>query len=487
MTISADTSPRQRALRAALDAAADIVGADRVEIRLGPEGEPVPAAHRPNVSEFRSRDVPGVIAPRTVDEVRQVVRAFAGAGRLHPVSTGRNWGLGSAEPARDDAVVLRLDGLDRVRDLDTARGWAVVEPGVTQGGLARLLTGTDRLLNLTASSAHTSVVGNALDRGVGLRRQRVDDVLGLEVVLADGTLAHVGWWPDPERPTSVYRHGLGPSLAPLFLQSDLGVVTAAAVHLPPRAEARHVLRLSFAKQDLVPAIDRLRRWSAQGLVSGVLKVFDFTAAEFYGGAVGGFLAHVCVEGTTASAAALADVVRAEAAGLFTEEPGPPTDLIARTVAGLYAGDPALNDEVLAATLGHHADDVDRHGEGWLFFLPMVPFTGADIRHALGLLDRVLEETGVRCGATLNALGPDLVDFVVPVKFRRTAEESARAHRALDRVHELFAAAGYPPYRLDVDHADLVDRLSPDPAARDLARRLKSALDPTGTIAPGRYA
>ncbi|WP_433273767.1 FAD-binding oxidoreductase [Actinosynnema sp. CS-041913] len=493
MTLSTALSGHHRerdgkALRAALDAAARIVGADRVEIRIGDRGEPVPAAPRPNVGEFRSRHVTGVISPRTVDEVRGVVRAFGrGAGRLHPVSTGRNWGLGSSEPAQDDAAVLHLGGLDRVRGLDVARGWAVVEPGVTQGRLAGLLAGTERVVNVTAASAHTSIVGNALDRGVGLRRQRVDDVLGLEVVLPDGGLVHVGWWPEPGRPTPVYAHGLGPSLAPLFVQSNLGVVTAAAIQLPPRPQAQRVLRLDFPKDVLTRAIDELRRWMAQGLIGGVLKVLDRTAARIYGGAAGGFRAHVCVEGTPAAVDALTAVLRAEAAELFTEEEGAPTDLISRTVAKLYAGDPTNNDDILAATLGRPADEVDKLGEGWLFFLPLVPFTGADIGHALGLLDRVSAETGVRCGATLNALGPDLVDFVVPIKFHRSPEGTARAHRALDLAYGLFADAGYLPYRLDVDHFGWIDRLSPDPAARALARRLKTALDPHGTIAPGRYA
>ncbi|MFE2757718.1 FAD-binding oxidoreductase [Actinosynnema sp. NPDC059335] len=468
------------ALRAALGVAAGIVGADRVQVHPDP-------SPRPNVGEFRPRRVHGVVSPRTAGEVRRVVRAFAGVGRLHAISTGRNWGLGSGEPARDDAVVLRLAGLDRVRELDVADGWAVVEPGVTQGRLAALLDGTERVLNVTASSAHTSVVGNALDRGVGLRRQRVDDVLGLEVVLPDGDLVRVGWWPRPGRRTPVYRHGLGPSLAPLFVQSDLGVVTAAAVHLAPRPEAQRVLRLNFTADALPRAVDRLRRWTAQGLVGGVVKVFDRTAARIYGGGGEGFQAHVCVEGTRAAVAALTAVLRAEAADLFTEDPGEPTDPVARTVAKLYAGDPGANDDLLAATLGQPAEHVDRLGRGWLFFLPLVPFTGRDIAHAFALLDRVRAETGARPGATLNALGPDLVDFVVPIRFDRTPEGAGRAHLALDRAYELFADAGYVPYRLDVDHAHWLDRLGPDPAARALARRLKHAIDPAGTIAPGRYA
>src|SRR5690242_4470953 len=110
---------------------------------------------------FRSRDIAAVLAPKSVDEVRELIQTHT---YLHPFSTGRNWGLGSREPAQDGVVAFDLGGLDTVRDLDIAAGWAVVEPGVTQAQLAGLLEGTGRMLNITASSAHTSVIGNALDR-----------------------------------------------------------------------------------------------------------------------------------------------------------------------------------------------------------------------------------------------------------------------------------------------------------------------------------
>ncbi|MFG3609010.1 FAD-binding oxidoreductase [Streptomyces sp. NPDC047928] len=446
---------------------------------------------------YRPRFVHGVIKPASVKDVARVLEIFDDPGLecgLQAVSTGRNWGLGSREPARDHAVTLDLGGLDEVRALDLDKGWAIVEPGVTQGRLAALLSGTSRMLNVTASSAHTSVVGNGLDRGVGLRRQRVDDIVGLEVVLPGGETVHVGWWPEQDRATPVYAHGLGPSLLPLFLQSDLGVVTAAAVRLLPRPEAQRVLRLAFGRDDLAAAVDTMRRWTAQGLVGGVLKVYDLVSAEFYGGRVGEFLAHVCVDGTERSADAVAEVIAEEAvaSGLFTEvaladTDAAPDDVVARMVRGAYAGDPGGNDAMLHATVGQPAEHVDDKGLGWLFFLPLVPFDGESVALAHHLLARIHDETGVRAGCTVNALSSDVIDFVVSVKFQRDTDGTERAHRALDRAYELFAEAGFIPYRLDVDHADWVDRLSPDPAARALARRLKGALDPNGAIAPGRYA
>ena len=463
---------------------------------VGEESKPLPPGT--NVSMFRPRDIYGVVRPRTVTEVRAIVRAFAqaeGGPGLQAVSTGRNWGLGSREPARDEVVTLELDGLDAVRDLDAEGGWAVIEPGVTQLRLAELLTGTGRMLNVTASSGHTSVLGNMIDRGVGLRRQRTLDLAGLEVVLPDGELIRVGWWPHGDRPGAVNPQGLGPSPLALFTQSDLGIVTAGVVRLLPRPEAQRVLRLGFGRDRLPEAIDELRRWTAQGLVSGVLKVYDTVSTRSYGGHGDEYVTHLCVDGTERSVEALTRVIEEEAArsGLFTrvlrsdEQPPAPDDLVARAVERLYAGDPSRNETMLRSAVGQEAGQVDAKGGGWLFFLPLIPFTGSAVARSQDLLAQVHAETGVQPGSTINALDPDVIDLVVSFRFPRTESDAARAHRALDRTYELFAEAGFHPYRLDSEHHQWVDRLDADPAARAFVRRLKQTLDPRQVIAPGRYA
>ncbi|MBH5134801.1 FAD-dependent oxidoreductase [Streptomyces sp. HB-N217] len=446
------------ALRAVLADAARVVGADRVtHPGEEPDGAPVTPLG-PNVSLYRSRTVHGVVRPQSADEVRRLVALFADGStgaRLHAFSTGGNWGLGSREPAADGAVVLDLSGLDQIRDIDVAQGWAVVEPGVTQARLATLLAGTERMLNVTVSSAHTSVVGNALDRGVGLRHQRVDDLMGLEVVLPDGETVRVGWWP----------------------------------------EALRVVRLNFAPRDVEAATAEIRRWVAQGLARGVVKIYNEAAAAAYGGPAGQYLVHVCVDGTRESVAALTGVVTAEAerSGLFSavsatdaEDPEADNHDVAVRVERAYAGDPDPSDALFEAKMGRPAVRLDEEG-GFLFFLPLVPFTGAALARADALLEQVRVETGVRCGATLNALGADVVDCVVTMKFPRGGEEADNAHLALDRLYELFATEGFIPYRLDIEHTDWADRLAPDTGARAFARRLKDAVDPHRVIAPGRYA
>ncbi|MEU8444558.1 FAD-binding protein [Streptomyces microflavus] len=448
---------------------------------------------------FRPRDVYGHLRPRSVEEVRAVVRAFAAAPDgpgLHVFSTGRNWGLGSREPARDGSVTLDLSQLASVRAIDLPGGWAVIEPGVTQLQLASLLDGSERMLNVTASSGHTSVLGNTVDRGVGLRHQRTHDLAGLEVVLPDGELVRVGWWPRGGTDfTAINPSGLGPNPLELFTQSDLGVVTAAVVRLLPRPEAQRTLRASFPRQNLGEALDELRRWKAQRLVSGVVKVYDAVSNRSYGGGAGDFVAHLCVDGTTAAVESLTRVIEGEAerCGLFSrivrsdEQPPEEDDFVAQVVQRGFGGDPSHNERVLLSAVGAAADGVDADGTGWLFFLPLVPFTGAALTQAQEILERVGAEAGVRPGSTINALDADVVDLVVSFSFERSEEAAARAHAALDLTYELFEAVGFLPYRLDAEHHAWTDRLSADAAGRRFVRRLKNVIDPSGVIAPGRYA
>src|SRR5262249_27816849 len=142
-----------------------------------------------NTSEFSPRDLLAVLRPSSLHEVQQVV-AVARSSRipLYPLSTGRNWGFGSALPVCGPAALVDLGRMDRILKVDPEFGCAVFEPGVTQGKMADHLValGGTLKLNVTGAGRDTSIVGNVLDHGVGNLGARVNDLLGVEVVLGNG-------------------------------------------------------------------------------------------------------------------------------------------------------------------------------------------------------------------------------------------------------------------------------------------------------------
>lgn len=471
-----------------LDQWTNRLGADRVR-RVAIAGDGLSSAET-NVSLFRPRYVPATLRPVNVEQVREIVRSaseMTSVVPLYPLSKGRNWGIGSREPVEDGSVVLDLSDLNRVRFLDPAVGVAVVEPGVTQRQLAGYLAGTGHMLNVTSSSPDTSVVGNGLERGVGLRRQRCEDITGLEVVLADGTVLQLGSWPDGKGRIVPYRNELGPALMPLFMQSNFGVVTAAVVRLVPRPEALQVVRFAFNVENLTRAVDELHSYCAQRLVNGVLKVYIETAID-------PCVAYCCVDGDRDLVDDVTSVLmlRATAKGVFDdirllETDRPESDLRGDRIRRCLWGDPNSNEDMIRREFGVGAAEVDTgSSDGFLFFFPLIPFQGAAVAEAYELLREVGAETGTRWSATVNAISCDVIDLVISSQFPRTLDVKERAHQALDMLYERFPEAGMRPYRLDIEHMHKTAGLAGSAARQTLVRQMKNLLDPKAILAPGRY-
>ncbi|HET9944001.1 MAG TPA: FAD-binding oxidoreductase, partial [Terriglobia bacterium] len=188
------------------------------------------------------RKIAAVLRPQSVEEVQQIVQtANTHRVALYPISTGNNWGYGSALPVRDDNVVVDLSRMNRIVDINTELAYAVLEPGVTQGQLYQHLQHhrIPLLLNPTGAGPHCSILGNTLERGFGIGPNG-DHFLaqcGMEVVLATGEILHTGFGHYANAKAQyVYKWGVGPYLDGLFTQSNLGIVTKIGVWLMPAPE-----------------------------------------------------------------------------------------------------------------------------------------------------------------------------------------------------------------------------------------------------------
>ena len=111
---------------------------------------------------------------------------------VYPISTGKNWGYGTALPARHGCVIIDLSALQRIIHFDAELGVITLEPGVTQGMLADFLEAGNHpyLVPVTGAGPKGGLLGNALERGYGVT-PHVDHfgaVTDLEAVLADGSL-----------------------------------------------------------------------------------------------------------------------------------------------------------------------------------------------------------------------------------------------------------------------------------------------------------
>jgi 4-cresol dehydrogenase (hydroxylating) len=216
-------------LQAALWAWRAALGADNVQLND-------PANPREGLRTFgKTVEVPATILPASAEEVAAAVTIAARNGiGLHPVSRGRNWGLGSRAPNRDGDVVIDLSRLDRISGFDAREGIVHVEPGVSFIQLYSFLQSQDcdYFLPTIGGPVQASVLANALDRGDAVMCDRWKSISDLSVVLADGSIIETGH--GKESPLA--GRGIppsGPILDGLFSQSNFGIVTGAWLRLSP--------------------------------------------------------------------------------------------------------------------------------------------------------------------------------------------------------------------------------------------------------------
>jgi FAD/FMN-containing dehydrogenase len=177
-----------------------------------------------------------IARPADTAQVAEVVRLCAAAG-LHVVPQGGNTGYcGGATPVAGTGprtVLLSLERLRRIRDVDPVGYTMTVEAGVVLADVQRAAEDADMFFPLSLGSEGSCQIGGNLATNAGgtavLRFGNARElVLGLEVVLADGTV-----WHGLRR---LRKDNAGYDLKQLFLGAEgtLGIITAAVLKLFPR-------------------------------------------------------------------------------------------------------------------------------------------------------------------------------------------------------------------------------------------------------------
>lgn len=216
-----------------------------------------------------------VAFPRDTASVSRILR-FAHRHGIPVTPRGAGHGyVGGCVPVRG-GIVLALDPWNRIREISTADFVAVVEPGVR----TKVLQDAVEKVGLfyppdPASRADCSLGGNIACNAGGPRCLKYgvtrDYVLGLEVVLADGTVVRLG--------SRTHKNKTGFELARMFVGSEglLGVVTEATLKLLPRPPWRACVAAGLTS--MKDAARVLRQVFAAGFLPCALEVADrFTLA-----------------------------------------------------------------------------------------------------------------------------------------------------------------------------------------------------------------
>src|SRR3954451_24138124 len=221
-----------------------------------------------------------VVLPSDVEGVQATVRACAEA-KVPIVPRGAGSGLSGAANAIDGCVMLVMTKFDQVLEIDPGNRLAVVQPGVVNLDFRQAVEKHGLFYPPDPSSYDWCTIGGNLSTNAGglccvKYGVTTDSVLGLEVVLADGSLLKTG--------RRTVKGVAGYDLARLFVGSEgtLGVITQATVQLKPLPQAPATLVAGFTTTEAAgEAVARIVR---EGLVPSLLEIMDASsikAAESY--------------------------------------------------------------------------------------------------------------------------------------------------------------------------------------------------------------
>ncbi len=211
-----------------------------------------------------------LVRPASVTEVAGVLRLCNEARVPVTPAGGRSSVVGGTVPVHG-GVLLDLTALSGIGEVDAVSGIVEVAAGTFGHTFEAELQSTHGLtVGHWPQSMELSTVGGWLAcRGAGQLSNRYgkieDIVVGLEVVLADGTVVRTGGQP---------RQAVGPDLTQLFVGSEgtLGVITRAWLQAWPAPT--YTARSAWGFTSFADALHAMRRLSRRGATPAVLRLYD---------------------------------------------------------------------------------------------------------------------------------------------------------------------------------------------------------------------
>ncbi|HTJ79898.1 MAG TPA: FAD-linked oxidase C-terminal domain-containing protein [Rariglobus sp.] len=184
-----------------------------------------------------------VVFVRDAEEVSFVLKSTR-ILRIPVVARGSGTGLSGGSVPVAGAIVLCLLKLDRILELDTQNLTLLTEAGVITQKIYDAADAVGLFYPPDPGSMKISTIGgNVAENSGGLRGLKYgvtrDYVMGMEVVLADGSICWLG--------SKCVKDVAGYNLRDLFIGSEgtLGVVTKVLLKLLPKPAARQTLLATF--------------------------------------------------------------------------------------------------------------------------------------------------------------------------------------------------------------------------------------------------
>ena len=188
-----------------------------------------------------------VLLPESTAQVSAIL-TYCNERSLPVTTRGAGSGTTGGSVPLAGGVVMSLQRMNHILDIDIENFIAEIEPGVITANLHKAVEAKGLFYPPDpASMAFSTLGGNIAENAAGMRAVKYGCtaayVMGLEVVLADGSIIRTG--------SKCIKDVVGFSVAPLFIGSEgmLGVITRAWLRLLPLPPVKKTARVAFDSLD----------------------------------------------------------------------------------------------------------------------------------------------------------------------------------------------------------------------------------------------
>ncbi len=210
--------------------------AAKLKAAAGPSGwSEEPREIAPHLHEWRGRwhgKSALLLKPDATEQIARIA-AVCNETRTPLVPQGGNTGLVGGQIPENGEVLLSLERMNRIRRVSPEQNLIIAEAGVVLANAQNAAAEAGRLFPLSLASEGSCTIGGNISTNAGgvhvLRYGMMRDlVLGLEVVLADGSILNLM--------KGLRKDNTGYDLKQLFIGAEgtLGIVTAAMLRLSPQ-------------------------------------------------------------------------------------------------------------------------------------------------------------------------------------------------------------------------------------------------------------
>ena len=216
-----------------------------------------------------------LVRPQTTAELAQVVKLCQEAGQ-GIVPYGGLTGLVEATTSDQSEVAISLERMNQIEEIDVESRTMTVQAGVPLQVVQEEADKADLLFPLDIGARGSATIGGNVSTNAGGNRvirygMMRDQILGMEVVLADGTVV--------TSMNKIIKNNTGYDLKHLFVGAEgtLGIVTRIVLRLRPKPKSQ---QMAFVAVNTFSQVTRVLNL-LDGALGGSLSAFEVLWKDYY--------------------------------------------------------------------------------------------------------------------------------------------------------------------------------------------------------------